>query len=391
MIQFISNVIEKYGGRPAGSEQEKGAQEFTADTLRGFCDQVKIEEFKSPLSSHFESLKIFSIIYWFTLWLMTTLYSQKILLGVLISGVGAILFIWHFLTYRHVLDFLFPKEKSWNVEGKIEPTGEVKSTLIIAGHIDSVYEFQWWYHFKTFGMALNVIAGFGFVLLPIYLGLLWIYSYFALPKGIAMWPYYVFVAISPAALSMFFMHGEEPVDGAIDNLTGVAMAVEMGKYFSQEKLKHTRLKLVSFGSEEPALRGAFAYVAEHKEELLKEKAVLINIDTIKEKANLTIATKEINTLVTFPENLVQKLETAFQQSNVPVKKGPLPIGASDASAFAINGLPSAFILGMDSNKYDHSYHTRLDNLEHLNPDGLEALKTVMIRFIDNWDKEQTNS
>lgn len=389
MQQFISDIISKFGGRPGGSEQEHQSQEYTAEVLREYCDAVKLEEFKSPLSSHFESLKIFSIIFWFTLWLISTHYEQRILVGTIISGLGAIFFIWHFLTYRHVLDFLFPKEKSWNVEGTIEPKSEVKSTLLVAGHIDSVYEFQWWYHFKSFGLFLNVVSGFSIVLLPVYLGLLWVYTFFGPPEGVVIWPYYAFIALSPALLSMFFMHGEDAVDGAIDNLSGVALAVELAKVFSVDKLDNTRIKVVSFGSEEPALRGAEAYAKAHKEELLKENAVLINFDSIKEKSQLTILDKELNTFVQYPVELVQKMESAFQQSGVNYKKKTLPVGATDGSAFSIQGLPALTVIGMDSEKYDPSYHTRLDNLEHLNPDGLEAMKKVMIQFIKNWDQAQS--
>lgn len=391
MVQYISEVIQRFGGRAGGTPEEKGAQEYTAEVLKEYCDQVKIEEFKSPLSAHFESLKIFSVIFWFTLWLMSTNYNQRILLSAVISGIGAIFFIWHFLTYRHVLDFIFPKETSWNVEGKIEPKGEVKSTLLIAGHIDSVYEFQWWYHFKQYGVLLNTIAGFGYVLLPVYLGLLWVYSYFFPPEGAIMWPYYFFIAISPAALSMFFKHGEDVVDGALDNLSAVALAVELGKEFSKEKLQNTRIKIISFGSEEPALRGSYAYAKQHKEELLKEKAVLVNFDTIKEKSQLTIVTQEINTLVKYPEHLVQKMETAFRQSDIAYKKKALPLGATDGTAFAMHGLPTITVIGMDSSKYDPCYHTRLDNLSNLDPEGLEAMKKVMIQFIKNWDEEQAKS
>ena len=391
MIQYISDVIQKFGGRVGGSPEEKEAQEYTAEVFKGFCDQVKIEPFKSSLSAHFESLKIFSLIYWFTLWFLSTMYPQRILISLAISGIGAIFFVWHFLTYRHVLDFLFPKETSWNVEGKIEPKGEVKSTILLAGHIDSVYEFQWWYYFKSFGIFLNTIAGFGIVLLPVYLGILWIYTYFSPPEGAIMWPYYIFIAISPALLSMFFKHGEDPVDGALDNLSGVALSLALGQEFSKEKLQNTRIKIISFGSEEPALRGSFAYAKAHKEELIKENAILINFDTIKDLSQLTIVNQEINTFVKYPEHLVQKMETAFQQSSVEYKKRALPIGATDGSAFAINGLPALSIIGMDSTKYDPCYHTRLDNLEHLDPAGLDAMKKVMINFIKNWDQEQSKS
>jgi len=390
MVTYIDEVIKRFGGRLGGSSAEKGAQEYTAGILEAYCDKVKVESFKSPLTAHFESLKLFSILYWVSLWIVSTNYGQKLPLAIALSGIGAFFFVMHFLTYRHWLDFLFPKQESWNVEGRIEPTGEARSTLLIAGHIDSVNEFQWWYHFKGFGVALNTIAGFGYVLLPVYLVILWISSYFTPPEGAIMWPYYIFVIISPAALSMFFKHGEVVVDGALDNLSAVALAVEMAKVFSgNNKLKNTRLKIISFGSEEPALRGSFAYAKAHKEELLREKAVLINFDTIKEKSQLTVVPAEINTFVKYPPHLVEKMEKAFLQTNTPYKKRPLPIGATDGSAFAIQGLPAVTVIGMDSGKYDPCYHTRLDNLEHLDPAGLEAMKEVLIRFIRNWDEEQS--
>lgn len=388
MISYIADIVARFGGRLAGSKQEKAAQEYTAGILEAYCDKVTVESFKSPLTSHFGSLKIFSVIYWLSLYIFSTHYEQSKAIAAVLSIANGILFLGHFVTYRHWLDFLFPKQTSWNVEGTIEPTGEVKSTLIMAGHMDSVREFQWWYHLKAAGLALNTIAGFGFVLQGVYFGAAWVASYFGPVTGPAMIPFYILILIAPAALSMFFKHGEEVVDGALDNLTGVALSVEMAQVFSVEKLKHTRIRVVSFGSEEPALRGSFAYARQHKERLMAEKAVLINFDTIKEKAHLTIVPGELNTLVTYPKDVVDKMEHAFLETGVPYKKNVLPIGATDGSAFAIEGLPAISVIGMDSSRYDPSYHTRLDNIDHLEPAGLIAMKEVMTHFIRRWDKEQ---
>jgi hypothetical protein len=388
MIAFISEIISRFGGRVAGSKQEKAAQEYTAGILEAYCDKVNLEAFQSHLTAHFESLKIFSVIYWLSLYIFSTHYSQSKAIAAALSIANGIFFLGHFVTYRHWLDFLFPKQSSWNLEGVLEPKGKVKSTLIIAGHIDSVKEFQWWYHLKAAGLALNIIAGFGFVLQGVYFGAAWVASFFGTVEGWALLPYYIFILISPAALSMFFMHGEDVVDGALDNLTGVALAVEMAKVFSVDRLENTRLRLVSFGAEEPALRGSFAYVRTHKERLKEEKAVLINLDTIKEKKNLTIVPGELNTLIWYPKDLVEKMEQSFLETGTGYKKIALPVGATDGSAFAIEGLPAISIIGMDASKYDPCYHTRLDNLDHLEPAGLIAMKEVLIHFIKRWDKEQ---
>ncbi|MDB5227136.1 MAG: hypothetical protein JWN78_1329 [Bacteroidota bacterium] len=378
MLIYIQDIITRFGGRYFGSEQEKNAQYYTADILKKYCDNVVVEEFESPLESHFQSLKIFCIIYVLVLILLKVDVRIAGVLGLL----NTILFFGHFVTYRHWLDFLFPKKTSWNVIGNIEPLQTAKTTLIVAGHIDSVKEFKWWYKLKHPGAVLSVIAGFQIVLMGIF-AFLNIFIQAAWFTNI----WWLFAIMTPILIVFYDMHGEEVVHGASDNLTGVALAVEMAKVFSARKLQHTRLRLISFGSEEAALRGAFAYAEVHKQQLLDEKAFLFNLDTIKNKEHLTIATSETNTLVFYKKENVQLVEDAFKAVNIPYKKLPLAVGASDASAFHILGLPAVCVIGMCSDKLDPCYHTRLDTIEHIDPEALEAVKEVLIKFIETWDSK----
>lgn len=366
-----------FGGRYFGSEQEKGAQLYTAEELKKYCHKVDVEEFQSALEAHFHSLKGFCIMYVVVL----VLFKIDVRIAGLVGIINSVLFIGHFLTYRHWLDFLYAKKTSWNVIGDIEPTEEVKSTLIVAGHIDSVKEFKWWYSLKQNGAVLTVIAGFMLVLLGVYALL----SIFITANWFS-YGWLIFVLLTPILIVFYDMHGDEVVHGASDNLTGVAMAVEMAKIFSVERLKHTRLRVISFGAEEACLRGSWAYAKRHKQQLLDEKAFLFNVDTIKDVEHLTIGTCEANTLVFYKKKYVDLVEDAFKAVNVPVKKLPLMVGASDASAFGMQGLPAICVIGMDSEKLDPTYHTRLDVIEHINPEALYALKKVMVQFIRTWDK-----
>ncbi len=378
MLTFIDDIISRFGGRYFGSDEEKQAQYYTADILRSYCSKVDVEEFLSPLESHFQSLKGFCTIYV----LVLVLLKFNVMVAGIVGIVNTVFFIGHFVTYRHWLDFLFPNKPSWNVIGDIEPTGEVRDTLIVAGHIDSVKEFKWWYRFKQNGAVLTIMAGFLISLLGIYsfLGIFIHADWY----GYGWW---LFAVLTPVQLVFFDMHGTNVVHGASDNLTGVAMAVEMAKIFSAEKLKHTRLRIISFGAEEACLRGSWAYSRDHKEQLLREKAFLFNLDTIKDTEHLTIGTSETNTLVFYKKEHVKMVEDAFIAAEVPVKKLPLMVGASDASAFHINGIPAICVIGMDSEKLDPSYHTRLDVIENINPQALESMKKVLIQFIRTWDNK----
>ncbi len=378
MLIFIRDIIARFGGRYAGSPAEQAAQAHTAEYLKQHCDGVAIEEFQSPLESHFQSMKIFVTVYMLVLILLKVNVYAAGILGI----VNTIVYLGHFVTYQHWLDFLFRKRASWNVIGDIEPVGEVRDTLIVAGHIDSVREFHWWYRYKQRGIEITLIGGLALT----FLGL---YALASMLITATWWSYgwWLFVAMAPLQLIWYKFFGEKVVDGAIDNLTGVALAVEMAKVFSMRKLQHTRLRVISFGSEEACLRGSYAYAKAHKQQLLDEKAFLFNLDSIKDPEHLTICTSEISTFVHYKKEHIALVETAFGQADVPVLKLPITVGASDGSAFHMNGLPAITVIGLNSQRLDPTYHTRLDIADNINPQALESMKKVLIQFIENWDQK----
>jgi hypothetical protein len=388
MLDYIKDVIHRFGGREAGSAAESGAQLYTAGILEAYCQHVEVQKFKAALQAHFGALKIFSVLYWAALYIFSTHYNQSKALAALLAMLNIGLFLFHFIGRKKWLDIFFPQQTSMNVEGVIEPSGQVKSTLIVSGHIDSVREYQWWYHLKAYGLVLNLISTVAILLQGVYFTSAWLYTYIGTLDGWITAPYYLLIICSPALLSFFFKDGEEVVDGAIDNLSGVALALEMAKVFSVAPLQNTRLRIVVFGSEEVSLRGSEAYVQANKASLMQEKATLLNIDGIKNDRCISILSGERNTLAEFPKDLVHKMEEAFSRCQVPVKVVKLPVGATDASSFALAGLPALSVIGIDTTQYDPTYHTRLDTLDNLDPKGLEAVRNVLIQFIKTWDEDQ---
>jgi acetylornithine deacetylase/succinyl-diaminopimelate desuccinylase-like protein len=384
MIEFISSIIAQFGGRVAGSQEERNAQLYFKSLLEPFCDSVEFHEFQAAISSKFHSLKAFCLVFVLAL----VVFQFNVLLATLLALFNSSLFILHFILSFEILDFLYKKKKSCNVIGTIEPEQEATSTLLIAGHMDSVYEFQWWYKLEKTGALLTGISGFliaiqGIVFLiaaAFFLGFGRLPFVFQIIWGIQL-------LFTPALITFYAMHGKIKVDGAMDNLTGVALAYEMGKHFSSNhKLQHTRLKIISFGSEECGLRGSKNYVKDHIEELQSQKTHVINVDSIKNKALLTILEEELMARVIYDENMTATMEQAFQNCGVPFHKIKLAIGATDGAAFAAQEIPATSIIGMSTKEFEPTYHTRLDTIENVDPEGIETMKTILIRLIEDWDK-----
>ena len=396
MKNFIENIIQKHGGRHPGSDAEQNAQDDFQQELNSFCHRVDRHFFKAPMQSMLGSLKLF--IWGFYLSMMFHFYSPA--LSFLVSLFNAVLFLGHFYTYRFCLDFLFNQQSSSNVIGFIEPEKQVRSTIIISGHMDSAYEFTFWYYLKTLGMIMTLLSGLLIVLTPILFGIdLFLKNFGAYDSSIIQSIYLMFWIISPVTASMYWIHGKKAVPGAQDNLSALAVALECAKILSGKKqghnetknssiLDHTRIKIVSFGSEEAGLRGSTAYIRDHWNELKSEKAVVLNLDGIMKKDELVIVTSELATFASSPRWLIEKMEQAFSACHQTIKKSMHIIGATDGSAFGMNGLPAITLIGQNIHQLHKSYHTRLDTPENIEDEALEKTKDILIAFIKAWDQEQ---
>lgn len=390
MYPFVGQIVERFGPRSPGSDAERAAQEWVREkfeTLAG-PGQVRVQRFRSALTGKFLSLKVFIALFVVAM----VLAWFHLALAAVLAVLNALLFLGHFVAYRDWLDPLFPQMESSNVVATLEPANQVRTTLVIAGHVDSATEFQWWYRFKQTGIVLTVLAGFVMVLGGLYLPLASLggNALGALSPGVQI-PWFILALLSPSLMTLFSIHGDQVVDGAIDNLSGLAVAWGVGKHFhlpeqpGHSSLRHTRLKLVSFGSEECGLKGSRAYVQEFEQELRSEGAVLLNMESFKDDQFMTILRGEAFTGARYPKKLTDRLGASFRAAGVPFTETTLMVGATDATSFANRGLPATCVIGLSSDKLDETYHTRLDNMENLTPIGMEAMLKVLIHFIQAWD------
>ncbi len=376
--RFVGHFIDTFGPRRAGSEAETKAQHYLSDELRSFCDNVTVEPFDAALRAKFLSLRLFTLGFAIALVLPYWSLTAALVVGFL-NAVG---FLFHFVLFHAVLDGLYRQRRSHNVIGTIEPTGTAETTLLFAGHMDSTPEFIWWYWLKGWGARMMVFAGFSWLLLPLYYSI-------ALVAGWSVWvsvPWWVFVALSPLSLAFFFIHGKRVVPGAQDNLSGVAVAFEVGRRLANGgRLERTRIRVVSFGAEECGLKGSGAYAKRYKEQLKAENTHVINLDGIMEIDHMFVIQRELMAMQTHHTPLVDKLLESFERAGLPPKRGTIPIGGTDASSFSARGIPAASIVGMPMGQLHPTYHTRLDTLDCLDPVTMDRISSVLEDFARTWD------
>lgn len=383
MIALISDIITRFGPRLAGSEAEKNAQLYIAELSRKYTNNVSFLPFNEHLNARFGKLKYYVACYFISL----VLFWVSPLAALAVSLLSVFFLVADMTMYRDVLtNFPGKLQTSSNLEAVLEPLGEVKSTLILSGHMDSTREFRWWYKLGELGVKLTVIAGV-LMALQVVFNLAYVLTEFE--NGELIWG--LFLLFSPITIVYWSMHGDKVVPGAQDNLSGIAIAFDTFKAFAdpdnigKSTLQNTRLKFVSFGSEEPGLCGSRAYAQLKKEELKKENAHLINIDGVRLVDEVAVVERELMNGTKHAPILINGLKESFQQQNLPLKTATVPIGGTDGVSLARIGIPTVTIIGISTKNYDFTYHTRHDIIENIEPKSLENAKNGIIGFVKNWD------
>jgi aminopeptidase-like protein len=65
----------------------------------------------------------------------------------------------------------------------------------------------------------------------------------------------------------------------------------------------------------------------------------------------------------------------------------IPLGATDASAFAQVGVPTVCLLCQDIARLVPNYHTRLDTIDYVRPESLRVMLQVVLDMIEHVDTD----
>ncbi len=388
MFDFISHVISSFGKRDCGSQGERDAVNYMAETVKPYADSVVTE----PYTAH--PLAFMGWIY-ITVTLVLAGFVCAFfapLVSIILVVIGMLLMVLEFVLYRKVVDNLFPKRQSLNMMAIKKPEGEVKRRVIISGHADAAYEWTFNYLFGGKGFIahflISIIGILYFTAIAIWAcidgGIIGtttnINVLIALGAGGVFVPFWIlmYILFNPRIVA----------DGATDNLTGCAMGISFLKALSDEGItfENTEVGCICAGGEEAGLRGAKAWVKAHKDDFKDCPTTILCLDTIREEDHMLVNYKDMNGLVKCDTEATNLWLDACQKEGMPCKKGSVALGATDAAAYTAGGFKSVCVTAMNFN-LPRYYHTRLDVAEDVNKDCLEKTFNVLCNFVESIDEQ----
>ena len=387
-LRFTAEVTSKWTSRLAGSPACLACADFLEESLSTFCDQVDHQLFSVRPGAFLGYIRINIVLY---LVALVALFVQQPLLATLVASLSVLITVMEFFIYKEFVDGFYPKKQGKNVFGRIEPAGKVKQQIIISAHHDSAHIFNFLEKDPS-TYVRKVLAGTGtqlglFVLTWLILILNWTGS----GSDTVYWGITIMLAV--AALNLYplwFFYDKDGTPGAGDNLVCTALAMEIGKYFAQEKaegrsLQHTRVMIGSWDAEECGLRGARAFVRKYKADLTALKTYNFNLECMYDHKALSFLRSDLNNFV--PLSLEMAEEGAAIGKNLGFEIGvhPFPFlaGGTDAAEFAKAGIEATTLAAMDweNREADTAYHTTRDTVDAVDREAVSRSIAIGVNYI----------
>ena len=290
-----------------------------------------------------------------------------------------------------LIDPIFKEKESTNVFGRVIPK-KTRKIVLIGGHHDSNWEFPLLRKSPLFFgimMALPVI--FNFLMICIYLIKI-IFHFLSINfLGIPLLDLILLIILTglmPIFLySILNIISNKSVMGANDNLTSIAVIIELSKYFSAHKLKNTEIWFVSHGCEEIGDRGSKRFSKKYRNEL-KDKGYVINIDMIGGKnTELMIDIQEEVYLFKLCKELGFAITKIAKKLNISHSIGSIE-AFTDSLAYKQNNIKAISLLGFPKKGFPPYYHTRFDIIDNLDFNKLWNCYKIIVEFINQIDENK---
>jgi len=386
MKDFICEFCEKVGPRSPCSNNEAKAAKLFYNKLKALGYNVKTEEFTVHPGAYKASFRLPMILFI----LSVIFYWIYPLLSLIISIISCLILIGEMYFVKEVIDVFFPKKHSQNVISKIESQNQAKNLIIIGSHLDSNWEFPLIRKIKygfiiiiSINLILNVIL---LIILPIKI----IVNFLVLETDffyIELIFYLIFIGSIPIALiQFFFIISNQPVMGANDNLSGMAICYGIALYYrlSENRPRNTEVWINAYGCEEIGSKGSKFFVKKYFNAI--KKAKVINLDMVGYKNSPVLIHKsEILGLVKMDYNLIDLINKIAKNLNIKTKICSSK-AYTDSLSFSRKQISTVSMSSMPQSSKELYYHTRNDVIENLDFKNLVNVYKICIDLIKTIDE-----
>jgi len=389
MYELVDRAVSDIGPRESCSEEEKRLGRLFAQEIEPACERISVEDFSCSPKAFLGFFPYLVLLYLAGV----VLYYIYPPVSVILSAIGMGILFYEVVRYRELIDLFFPTREGENVAGFVTPRGEVRKRVIVSAHLDSAYEFKVWYWLKGLSVPAMAVAFLAPVLLLGASLARTITDSSGVPENAAYTVLgIILIALSPLVAIFFFFHTRDVVPGAMDDMAGIAVLAGLARYLRDAREgggfypEHTEIVLLALSSEEAGLRGAKRYAARHKSELMRDPTFAIFLDGIYDEQFLTAFKREVWCGAKLDPYLVETALEAAAANGYDMRTGVLAVGATDASAFAREDIPSVSICCQDSTRLVPNYHTRHDTIEFIRPESLAVSLQLVIDMISRIDR-----
>jgi len=283
---------------------------------------------------------------------------------------------------------VLPRAESTNVHGTVAPAGERRRTVLFAGHHDSAFRMPLlgrssWFPWLSRGMVLFFLANLTLLGLSI-----WRVAARPAPARVPAELALLALCGLGAAFALAVLAGmirRDAVPGANDNLSAVATAWEVARRLAAARPRHVEVRVVSFGSEEPGLKGSREFARRHHDEL--RRATLLNLESLGQSGRLFVLTGEFLSGARHAPEAVRLTEAAAGDAGIPLGRKWLFHGLTDASSFTRRGLPATAVIRLNDAGFLDHYHSPGDSPANVAEERLEEAVRLCLAVVARLDRE----
>jgi len=372
------------GNRLTTTENERKACEYLQARLVELGYETAVEEFKSPTTFSWTYLTIYLGI------------AGSIILSLFLPLPGLLLFLISLLLFlgeqtthfAPLTSLIFAIGKSRNViaRGKSDAKEKQPRVWLVAHYDTSKTSLAFAPSSVPF---LRPLFLFSLFLLATSLAIIFI-QYFCHLQILALRIVLIFSAIYFFYLAMMMLERElrgKPVQGAADNASGVAVAMELARRFQESPLANSELRVLLTGAEEVGMAGMSVFMRTRKAELDRSKDYFVNFDSIGE-GGLCYITKEgmlwplkgSERLLGIAEELAR--EGKFSQ----VKARPYTALTLDTLVARSRGFPVISFMALTEKLFPKPWHWFDDTIDKVDLAKLELAADFAEKMIRKFDR-----
>lgn len=398
--QLMDHVraLSAIGPRPATSAAEERAHRYAAGRLAEYGARVSVEPFASwkTLAQPWLLTAALLILAGALLWLPGAAgpgavpHGAPVLARQAAAAAGALglAMFWGMASGNWEVGRLFARGQSRNVIGVVAPRGPVRRRVVLLAHADTQRATLFWHpsQVRNFGASFRLNQAMALYSAAVAAAA-------ALYPAAAAWHWWALPGVATTGYGMaVLLHRElfcRWVEGANDNASGVAVALELTRRAAADPLAHTELWCVITGAEEVgAPVGADRFIRRHGPRLGRTAAFLV-IDNVGAGDLRCLAGEgSVRFHRAHPRLLDLARRTGEARPDWRVGESRVAPGAyTDAHPLLARRLP-ALAIWAEKNGVLPNYHWPTDVLANVDPAALgraQAFADQLIRELDRTD------